>query len=536
MNVPRNYIVVGLVLFIMCTNQNCKAGMIVECPNLPITPYPPVQQVNSPGIVQPSTVPCQTTSPPNMCQTNCVQNPPVIVTPKNPCQTACGQVPTATPCQNHPCPTIPTNPCQTACGQTPPVNPCQNYPCPTIPTNPCQTSCGQAPTATPCQNYPCPTIQTNSCQTACGQAPPANPCQNYPCPTIPTNPCQTACGQTPPVNPCQNYPCPTIPTNPCQTACGQNQPAGPCPDRSCPITPIAPQPLPPPPPPPPMPTPPPPPPPPIIITTTPPPTITFPPPSLMKCPPGTILIGDICHIIYCPFGTVMKNDRCMLIECPDGTVWTGHRCSVPEPLVQSFSFNHTITMHVNQTTPDIIVNNTKNIVVNAPVTINEHATNNVNCNNDYEDCDEEEDTTIAPTTETTIQNCCEVMTPRICEERNNRWHCYSRRSRRCGDFCIAPIIYLKPPRIYARPKHVIMPPIQRECESYGTCGSMIGGHDCSGCSVNNMSRCSYYCYRYSCPSQKCNFFDQKQYCANKRFGMFGCQMTDGCYDDWCLNN
>ena len=351
---------------------------MVECPNLPITPYPPVQQASSLGTVPP-TVPCQTISPPNMCPTTCVQNPPVMVTP--------------------------INQCQTPCGQATPVNPCQNSPCPTIPTNPCPSVC--------CQNQP-----VYPCQTVCGQTQPANPCQNSPCPE---KPCPTATVAPPP---------------PPQT-----------------IT-VAPPPPP---------------------QTTPPPTITFPPPNLTLCPPGTILIGDTCHIIYCPLGTVMKNDRCVFIECPDGTIWTGHRCSVPEPIVHNFSFNHTITTYVNQTTPDVTINNTKNIVVNAPVTINEHAADNVNCNNNYEDCDQE-DATTAPTTET-VQSCCEVMTPRICEERNNRWHCYSRRSRRCGDFCIAPIIYLKPPRIYASPKHVIMPPIQRECESYGTCGSRTSNTD-----------------------------------------------------------
>lgn len=251
------------------------------------------------------------------------------------------------------------------------------------------------------------------------------------------------CGQTS-INPCQSCSYPTTSTNRCQTP-----PTNPCETTTNP--------------------------PPSPLTTSSSTTTSLPPSNIIECPPGTILIGEVCQLIYCPLGSVMQNDRCVFIECPSGTTWTGHRCSVPEPTVHNFTFNYTITTHANQTTPDIILNNTKTIVVNASVDINEHATNNDNCNDDIEHCDDEDDTT-TPTTETTV-SCCEVMTPRICEQRNNRWHCYSRRSRRCGDFCIAPIIYLKPPRIYAKPEYVIMPPIHRECKSYGTCGSMTSNPD-----------------------------------------------------------
>ncbi|XP_065354526.1 uncharacterized protein LOC135948996 [Calliphora vicina] len=154
-------------------------------------------------------------------------------------------------------------------------------------------------------------------------------------------------------------------------------------------------------------------------------------------------IGKECHLIYCPRGSQMVNDRCVVIECPEGTVWTGHRSSVPEPIVHNLTFYNAVMTQFNQTKPDIILNKTNNTAVNAPLTVHDENNYSKDCNNDYDDCDDEISTTTPPTN----LECCVVMTPRICKYHNNRWRCYSRRSSRCGEFCVAPIIYLKTSRI-----------------------------------------------------------------------------------------
>ncbi|KAM7360384.1 uncharacterized protein ACRADG_005157 isoform 2-T2 [Cochliomyia hominivorax] len=256
-------------------------------------------------------------------------------------------------------------------------------------------------------------------------------------------------------------------------------------------------------------------------------TTTNEPDPIIKCPHGTKLIGNTCKLLYCTHGYEMVNDRCVVVKCPTGTVWKGYRCSVPEPVQHNVTFYNTIITQFNQAKQDITINNTNNILVNASLSLQNH------CNNDFEDCD---NTLPSMTTEPQQQpgaKCCEVMTPRICKNYNNRWRCYSRRSRRCGEFCVAPIIYLKPPRIYVRPPYVVMPPRQQDCQLVGNCNPITGGYDCSGCGIHDMERCSYYCYRYLCPSSRCNFYDQKIYCDSNG-NSFGCKEEDGCYDNWCL--
>ncbi|XP_037824578.1 zonadhesin-like isoform X2 [Lucilia sericata] len=387
-----------------------------------------------------------------------------------------------------PCPNAPVTPYPIV--QPVPIN-TTNNPCP---VTPCQSSgCVIQQTCCPC-SQPCQTLNNCAYPTNCSNTPgcgSTTPCVGSTIPCVGLSP---PCVNTTTPN-CQTPP--TTVTNPPPTT------------------------LPPPPP----------------ETTRPyePPITTHPPPPapIIKCPPGTILIGQECHLLYCPRGSQMENGRCIIIECPDGTVWTGHRCSVPEPIVQNLTFNYNFITKFNQTKPDIVLNNVNNIVVNASMTIHDEFNNNNECNHDYGDCEEEISTeTTATQPPPSSTKCCIVKTPRMCEQRNNRWQCYSRRSRKCGDFCVAPIIYLQPPSIYSRPQYLVMPPMQYDCQMQGNCGPIGGGYDCSGCAINNMSRCSPYCYRYSCPSHRCDFYDQQKYCAYN-LGSYGCQQQDGCFDHWC---
>ncbi|XP_065354475.1 uncharacterized protein LOC135948952 [Calliphora vicina] len=385
---------------------------------------------------------------------------------------------------------IAVNPCpnsQTAC--------CGNQqlaPCSEPPTN--GVSCQQCQSSTTCA---CSTIQTNPIQTC------SSCCSTTQCCGSTTQCCGSTtqcCGST---NQCcgsttqccsSTTQCCSSTTQCCgstiqccgsttQCCCGKEPPKIPTPAPPTPPTP---------------------PPPPTISTATTPPIV---------CPPGTILIGLVCTIIYCPPGTQMVKGNCVVIECPKGTVWIGHRCGVPEPTVQNITIYNTIITQFNQTKPDIIINNTNNIVVNASVSLNHESNQDIS-------------NTTKPS------KCCVIMTPRICEDRNNRWQCYSRRSRRCGTFCVAPKVYLRPPRILVRRKYIVMPPIQYDCELYGHCGPHIGGYDCSGCAIHHMEHCSQYCYSYSCSSSRCAFYDQMDYCAHQP-GSYGCQEEDGCYEGWC---
>lgn len=43
------------------------------------------------------------------------------------------------------------------------------------------------------------------------------------------------------------------------------------------------------------------------------------------------------------------------------------------------------------------------------------------------------------------ENCCEVVSPRMCKRRpNNDWYCFHRRTEKCGRICTAPVVYIRP--------------------------------------------------------------------------------------------
>uniref|UniRef100_A0A1I8MF32 Uncharacterized protein n=1 Tax=Musca domestica TaxID=7370 RepID=A0A1I8MF32_MUSDO len=212
----------------------------------------------------------------------------------------------------------------------------------------------------------------------------------------------------------------------------------------------------------------------------------------------------------------MSNGKCIRIECPEGTMWTGSRCSLPEPITHNITINNKINTISEASRPNININYTNNLQVNAPVTINQEESNNST------DCEDD-------TVPTSPPRCCTVVTPRTCKKTYNRWHCYHTRNQMCGDFCEASTIYLRPPRPYSRPNLVIVPP----CDTpNGQCGLMTGGYDCSGCAYGNGLGCPSYCNRYKCVPPRCAFCDQQTYCR-QNFGSFGCSEDDGCFDSWC---
>lgn len=62
-------------------------------------------------------------------------------------------------------------------------------------------------------------------------------------------------------------------------------------------------------------------------------------------------------------------------------------------------------------------------------------------------------------TEKVEPKCCEVVSPRICTKRaNDDWYCHHKRTEKCGSFCSAPRIYLRPPRPVYQPMQMVMMP------------------------------------------------------------------------------
>ncbi|XP_075144833.1 uncharacterized protein LOC142219940 [Haematobia irritans] len=299
------------------------------------------------------------------------------------------------------------------------------------------------------------------------------------------------------------------PTNTCsqpQQCC--NQPTCTCP--SCPNTPIPDTPTPN-----------------TPIPTEPPPTsteapTTTPRPAEIKCPPGTIPIGRTCAVVSCPFGTVMDGDRCIQISCPEGTFWNGHKCAFHSPMVHNITIYNNIITPNNHSQPSVVITSNRNIMVNASFTINDE-THHTCCGEDA----------VGPPETEAKPSCCTVKTPRTCVRRSSKWVCYSRKYKKCGNFCTAPTIYLEPPRVYVKSDIIVLPPRHRVCENSNiSCGLNIDGYDCSVCGTD-VHNCPYYCNRYICSTPKCAFIDQRSHCLNYPRS-YGCTPEDGCYDEeWC---
>ncbi|KAJ6640255.1 hypothetical protein Bhyg_13005, partial [Pseudolycoriella hygida] len=115
------------------------------------------------------------------------------------------------------------------------------------------------------------------------------------------------------------------------------------------------------------------------------------------------------------------------------------------------------------------------------------------------------------TDEDVTKKCCEVITPRQCERKDNEWTCFHRKYQRCGDVCTQPKIYLKPKMIRYQPPILIMPPPPRRI--FGRRRKFGGGAvDCSGC-IHGGYRCSVECYTYpDCSWSDCAYVDQDTYC------------------------
>lgn len=115
--------------------------------------------------------------------------------------------------------------------------------------------------------------------------------------------------------------------------------------------------------------------------------------------------------------------------------------------------------------------------------------------------------------------CCVIVSPRICRKQDNdEWVCFHRKHYRCGSFCTAEVVYLRPRRPLYNNSVLIMPPSYETALRYGACRwGVCPPVDCSGC-LYGKYRCHYKCYTYDCahPSNGtgCNFMNQDDFCGD----------------------
>ncbi|XP_053955439.1 uncharacterized protein LOC128861363 [Anastrepha ludens] len=253
----------------------------------------------------------------------------------------------------------------------------------------------------------------------------------------------------------------------------------------------------------------------------------LPPSHLKNCPAGTIEVGGVCRLMYCGKG-IFQNKRCIQMVCPAGTVWTGIKCEPPGPVTHSLEFHNSVHVYLNHSDNGVIINNVNNFTFNNAFQLTSADNLRTPSSDDISNCS---NNTVPATAK-----CCNVFTPRICRKDNirGRWKCYSRRYVRCGAFCIAPTIYLKPSRPRQVDTYLVMPPGNgfEYCRQLKNCSDSADPYDCSGCSVGYRKTCSSYCYRTTCLARACSFYDQQDFCSIASGGP-GCQAEDGCLDYWC---
>lgn len=110
------------------------------------------------------------------------------------------------------------------------------------------------------------------------------------------------------------------------------------------------------------------------------------------------------------------------------------------------------------------------------------------------------------------EKCCQVVTPRQCNRVNETWQCKHRRYDRCGPFCTASVMYLRPRKVNHQPQVPFLPPIRPQDRP---CNAQLGCADCS----NGGFLCSSEC-------GSCDYLDQQEFCQS--YGGTGCSQEDGC--------
>ncbi|XP_058818331.1 uncharacterized protein LOC131681530 [Topomyia yanbarensis] len=286
-----------------------------------------------------------------------------------------------------------------------------------------------------------------------------------------------------------------------------------------------------------------------------------------SCAPGYVLRAGFCEIPnpQCPPGTIFQNGYCYYQPVPPKTetispmekveIVPPLRIDIPVPeFIDPLDPNEVHEGSDEEDTeivPDrrplngtIPVKNVVNNVntVSSPSNVTTHNVNNVFIhitrrkstgaikavvirNNEttvYDESppqkkedrnDENEESTIEPETS---KPCCIVVSPRICRKQEpDEWVCFHRKHYRCGSFCTAEVIYLKPRKPVVQNSVLLMPPAMgySPLMRYGVCRwGKCPPVDCSGC-LQGSYRCHITCYTYDCAQQDgCNFINHEEFC------------------------
>lgn len=279
-----------------------------------------------------------------------------------------------------------------------------------------------------------------------------------------------------------------------------------------------------------------------------------PPRVIVMCPPGSIRIGDQCQIIVDPITVPQISIRCtppmylegnscvyqvpapvtppVIIRCPPQSTFENNNCvfdirapELPRLIVRCpygwTPEGNNCVYNVVADTPKAIlperiekpdccndgspsattINN--NNTVHAPVNVTSHNVNNIALYPGGCSKGETEYTVIrngvteklpcsnqAATRPVPVDQCCTVMTPRLCTNTRGSWECGHNQYRRCGEFCNEDHVYLQPVRSTYRRNTLVMPPVSPSIQINRRRGGRV---NCYGC-LNGAYNCSPECF------------------------------------------
>lgn len=176
----------------------------------------------------------------------------------------------------------------------------------------------------------------------------------------------------------------------------------------------------------------------------------------------------------CPAGFQYRNRRCY--RCPQDYTFCNNQCirgsdcssSAPPPKVYNIinniePINNTV-VNINNITNPVHLNNinTNNIFVYTETECRDGSirTTMIKNNETINGCVDKDEPNETEEEQDTLKKCCEIITPKQCRQKSNKWICAHKKYRYCGHFCIADKMYLKPSGPSYQHQVLTMPPPQ----------------------------------------------------------------------------
>ncbi|XP_063707462.1 zonadhesin-like [Culicoides brevitarsis] len=242
------------------------------------------------------------------------------------------------------------------------------------------------------------------------------------------------------------------------------------------------------------------------------------------CPPGTYLVNNVCMKFHCPPGFFYENNECHPITSEEIVSTTtqkpGKSNCTSTSTGRTCLDSHGGTSHINNY--NVIEHPTNITVLNVnhvgvylgrckngqikTVVISGNGTQQVDCEEEKHENDVitneilGEDGKFDGNVSSYDENaedqqqtkCCNVISPRVCEKRDDEWVCFNRKRFRCGSFCTAKTVVLSPSR-----------------------------RDCHGCIGGGGYRCVHECYKQMnlCETRDCAQYDYDSFCSSHGSGI-----------------